>query len=51
MIALPALWYGAFSMLLATIALQRPEWRDTGGLRADLARAVPRSHPGFRRPA
>jgi hypothetical protein len=31
MIALPALWYGAFSMLLATIALQRPEWRDTGG--------------------
>jgi len=33
MIALPALWYGAFSMLLATIALQRPEWRDSGGSR------------------
>jgi hypothetical protein len=31
MVALPALWYGAFSMLLATIALHRPEWSDTGG--------------------
>ena len=31
MIALPALWYGGFSMLLATLALSRPEWRDTGG--------------------
>ena len=31
MIALPALWYGGFSMLLATLALNRPEWRDTGG--------------------
>jgi hypothetical protein len=31
MIALPALWYGGFSMLLATLALHRPEWRDTGG--------------------
>jgi hypothetical protein len=37
MIALPALWYGGFSMLLATLALRRPEWRDTGGagVRAD----------------
>ena len=31
MIALPALWYGGFSMLLATLALSRAEWRDTGG--------------------
>ena len=31
MIALPALWYGAFSMLLAMFALNRPEWRDTAG--------------------
>jgi Glycosyltransferase family 87 len=31
MIALPALWYGGFSMLLATLALSRPEWRDAGG--------------------
>jgi hypothetical protein len=31
MIALPALWYGGFSMLLATFALNRPEWRDAGG--------------------
>ena len=37
MIALPALWYGGFSMLLATLALSRPEWRDAGtrGLPAD----------------
>jgi hypothetical protein len=38
MIALPALWYGGFSMLLATLALSRPEWRDSGG-------------PGLRAPA
>lgn len=31
MIALPALWYGGFSMLLATIVLNRPEWRGQGG--------------------
>jgi hypothetical protein len=35
MIALPALWYGGFSMLLATIALNRPEWRGQGGPGAD----------------
>jgi hypothetical protein len=31
MIALPALWYGGLSMLLATIVLSRPEWRGDGG--------------------
>lgn len=31
MIALPALWYGGLSMLLATLALSRPKWRDAGG--------------------
>ena len=31
MIALPALWYGGLSMLLATIVLSRAEWRGDGG--------------------
>ncbi len=31
MLALPALWYGGLSMLLATIILTRPEWRGEDG--------------------
>ncbi len=52
MIALPALWYGGFSMLLATLALSRPEWRDTGGpgLRTD-ADALPGRPVGSAAPA
>jgi hypothetical protein len=30
MLALPALWYGGFSMLLAVIALQREPWKSAG---------------------
>lgn len=45
MIALPALWYGGFSMLLATLALSRPEWRDSSGGTGQGLR-----HEGFRRP-
>lgn len=35
MIALPALWYGGLSMLLATIALSRPEWSGEDGAGSD----------------
>jgi hypothetical protein len=30
MVALPALWYGGLSMLLAVIALQREPWKSVG---------------------
>jgi hypothetical protein len=30
MLALPALWYGGLSMLLAVIVLQREPWKSAG---------------------